>query len=167
MDTLSLLKQQVAGARRELNGVMQGVTQEIGNWQPPGLANSIVDLYFHTVSAQDRLLTRLEAARPTLIDKWADRLKIPADFRHTPEASRALRADISTLSQYGEAVFADVDKFIGSLTAADMERMVDGARGPVSIVTQIAALLATHTYEHIGEISAMKGVQGAKGYATA
>ncbi len=167
MDTLTLVKQQVAGARRELNGVMQGVTQEMGNWQPPGLANSIADLYFHTVNAQDRLLTRGQANRPPLIDKWADRLKIPADFRHTPEASRALRADMPTLLQYGDAVFADSDKFLGSLSNADLDRTVEGMRGPVPVASQIAALLGTHTYEHIGEISAIKGIQGAKGYATA
>src|SRR5436190_552085 len=104
MEALTLLKQQVALARREFNGVMQDVSQEMGNWQPPGLANSIVDLYLHAVLSQDRAVSQA-GGKPALFDTWAAKLNISPEFRHTPEASRALKADVATLKQYGDAVF--------------------------------------------------------------
>lgn len=166
METLALLKQQVANARREFTGVMQDVTQEAGNWQPPGLANSIVDLYFHTVMGQDRTISRV-SGKPALIEQWTTKLNVPTEFRHNPESSRALRADVATLKQYGDAVFGAVDAYLGSIKNDDLDRQLEGPRGPVPIVNTLSTMLVTHPCEHAGEISAMKGVQGFKGYATA
>ena len=166
MDALSLVKQQVATARREFNGVMQDVSQDMGNWQPPGVANSIVDLYLHTTLGADRAVSRI-TGKPALIDQWAAKMKIPAEFRHTPEASRALRADVATLKQYGEAVAGAVDGMLASFKDADLDRMLDSPRGPAPITNTLTYNLITHVAEHTGEISAIKGLQGAKGYATA
>jgi len=166
METLALLKQQIAGARREMQGVMNDVSQEMAHWQPPGVANPIVDLFVHAVIGQDRLVhTRLQGKAP-LIDQWTERLKVPADFRHTPEVARSLNIDISLLKQYGEAVFAAVDSYLAGLKEADLDRMVEGFRGPVPMANQLSTTLVTHVFEHAGEISAIKGCQGAKGYAT-
>ena len=166
MEALALLKRQIVGARRDLQGVMSDVTPEMAHWQPPGVANPIVDLFFHTVLGLDRLvLTRLQGKAP-LIDEWAARLKIPTDFRHTPEAARALKTDTTALKDYGEAVFAAVDVYLAGLNEADLDRQVEGFRGPVPVGNQLSTLLIGHVFEHAGEISAIKGCQGAKGYAT-
>lgn len=166
MDALSLVKQQVATARREFIGVMQDVPQDMANWQPPGLANSIVDLYLHTVLVSDRAVSRI-SGKPAQLDQWWTKLNVPAEFRHTPEASRALRADVGVLKQYGESVFASVDGLLASFKEADLDRMLDGPRGPAPITNTITYNLITHVAMHTGEISSIKGLQGAKGYATA
>lgn len=166
MDALSLVKQQVATARREFTGVMQDVSQDMGNWQPPGLANSIVDLYFHTTLVADRAVNRI-TGQPVQFEKWSATLKIPLDFRHTPEASRALRTDVATLKQYGDAVAASVDAMLALFKDADLDRILDGPRGPAPITNTLTYNLITHVAEHTGEISAIKGIQGAKGYPTA
>lgn len=165
MDALTLLKQQIAGARREFNGVLGDVSQEMAQWQPPGTANSIVDLLFHTVLGEDRALMTRFQGKPPLFEQWSARLKIPADFRHTPEGAKALKADISVLKSYAEAVFSAVDEYVGKIKDSDLDRMVEGFRGPVPLATQMSYMLVTHVYEHAGEISALKGCQGAKGYA--
>ena len=166
MDSLALVKWQVAAGRRELQGVMADVTQEMAHWTPPGVANPIVDLYLHAVLGQDRLIGRLQG-KPPLFEQWANRLNAPANFQHTPEASRALKTDIATLKQYAEAVFASVDGCLATLKDSDLERLVEGFRGQAPMANQLSVLLITHPFEHIGEISAIKGCQGQKGYATA
>jgi len=145
---------------------MTDVSQEMAHWQPPGLANPIADLFFHTVFGQDRFVAARMQGKAALINEWTERLKIPADFRHTPEAARALKTEVGVLKQYAEAVFTAVDSYLATLEEPHLEMMIEGFRGPVPLGRQISAMLVTHMYEHAGEISAVKGFQGAKGYAT-
>jgi hypothetical protein len=47
-----------------------------------------------------------------------------------------------------------------------MDKMVEGFRGQAPMASQLSTNFVTHMFEHTGEISAIKGLQGAKGYAT-
>lgn len=165
MDALSLLKQQAASARRELNGVMADVDQQMAHWQPPGVANPIDDLLLHVIMGQDRQLSRI-TGKPALLEEWAARLGLPADWRHTPEASRTIPAGVDALKQYSEAVFGMVDAYLDGLKDADLDEMREGFRGPTVVALLLSNILVTHVYEHAGEIASIKGLQGAKGYAT-
>jgi hypothetical protein len=165
MDALTLLRQQIADARREFQGVMQDVDETMAHWQPPGVANPVDDLFLHTVLGQDRQVSRL-GGKPAILDEWAGRLKLPADWRHTPEASRNLNAGLDVLAQYADAVYAAVDAFIAGLNSDELEKTVEAFGGQASVASQISRNLVFHIYEHAGEISTIKGLQGAKGYAT-
>ena len=165
MDALTLLKEQTARARREFEGVLADVDQGMAHWQPPGIANPIEDLVLHTVVGQDRQVSRL-TGQPVVLETWANKLSLTADWRHTPEASRSINTEISVLKQYADAVFNAVDACLSGLTEADMEKMVEGFRGQAPMASQLSTNLVTHMFEHAGEISAIKGLQGAKGYAT-
>jgi hypothetical protein len=165
MDALTLLKQQVVDARREFQGVMQDVDDIMAHWQPPGVANPVDDLFLHTVLGEDRQVARLTGRAPVL-DEWAAKLNLPPDWRHTPETSRNLNARIDVLAQYAEAVYSAVDAYLASLTNDDLEKTVESFGGQASVASQISRNLVVHIYEHAGEISTIKGLQGAKGYAT-
>lgn len=166
MDALSLLRFQVAGARRDFNGVLSDVTQEMLDWTPPGTANSIAGLVLHTVVGQDRVVMARIQARPILLETWAPRLNVAPDFRLTPENAKLLRVDLGALREYVAAVEAAVDAYLATLHSdADLDRIVEGFRGPVPQGQTLSVMLVTHVFEHTGEISALKGVQGARGYA--
>jgi hypothetical protein len=165
MDAVTLIKQQAANARREFQGVMQDVDQTMAHWAPPGVANPIEDLFLHTVLGQDRQISRL-TGQPVVLEQWAEKLNLTADWRHTPEASRSIDTTLEGLKQYADAVYVAVDAYLANLTDAELERMAEGFRGPVQVASQISTNLVSHIYEHTGEISAIKGLQGAKGYAT-
>ena len=74
MEALTLLKHQIASARREFLGVMADVTPEMAGWQPPGKANSIMTLVVHTVVAQDRTVQFRILGKPMLLEVWAQRM---------------------------------------------------------------------------------------------
>jgi len=166
VEALDLLKNLTANARREFNGAMSDVDQGMAHWQPPGVANPIEDLYLHTVLGQDRQVARLSGGTP-LIEAWASRLNLGSDWRHTAEASRTIDTDVNVLKQYGEAVFGAVDAYLDGLKDSDLDQNVEGFRGPTALSGMLGTFFVTHVYEHTGEISAIKGCQGAKGYATA
>ncbi|MPZ49263.1 MAG: DUF664 domain-containing protein [Dehalococcoidia bacterium] len=165
MEALTLLKQQIADARHEFQGVMQDVDQTMAHWQPPGVANPIDDLLIHTVLGQDRQVSRL-TGKPAVFEDWAAKLNLAADWRQTPETSRNLDASIEVLMQYADAVYSAVDAYLAGLNDADLEKPVDAFGSQVSVASQISRNLVVHIYEHTGEISTIKGLQGAKGYAT-
>ena len=69
--------------------------------------------------------------------------------------------------EYGESVFAAVDGMLGSFKDSDLDRILDGPRGPAPITNTMTYNFITHVAEHTREISAMKGLQCARDYATA
>ena len=167
MDALSLLKHQIASARRELTGVMADVTQEMARWEPRGKANSIMTLVVHTVVAQDRTLQSRILGKPMLLETWGQRLHVPSGFRLAEETLQGLEVDLDLVREYWTAVDAATDDYLAPLTdPGSLDQGVEGTQGPTVLGYLLSNSLATHTYEHIGEISALKGLQGATGYAT-
>jgi hypothetical protein len=65
---------------------------------------------------------------------------------------------------YGEAVQTAVDGVIMSLTDADLSRPVQTPFGSSTFLFMLSGALIGHIHDHTGEISCLKGLQGAKGY---
>jgi hypothetical protein len=83
------------------------------------------------------------------------------------EWGRALQPDLPALRQYGQTVMADADAYLAQLGDADLDRMVDVSQaglGMRSVSWMLNALVASHLNNMAGEISALKGVQGLRGY---
>jgi hypothetical protein len=163
-----LIKHQVPWARREFVGVMADVTQEMADWRPPGLANPIVALVMHTAAAEDRAVHERIQGKPMLLPTWAPRLKVSPDFRLTPEVAKTLQVDVNVLREYCQALDAAADAYLATLKdPAELDRSVQWFRGPMDLGHFLVHILVTHVHTHAGEISVLKGLQGAKGYATA
>lgn len=65
------------------------------------------------------------------------------------------------------AVAAATDDYIASLSEDDLERILDltsNGLGRQTVAWAIQALLIAHLNNMAGEISVLKGLQGAKGY---
>ena len=166
MDSLALLKHQIASARRELAGVMADATQEMADWTPPGIANSIMTMAVHTLVAQDRTIQLRVQGGPMLLDDWAPRLNVPPGFRLLEDPPEGMKVDLGVLCEYWQAIDAATDGFLATLTGAtELDRTVEGTRGPTMLGHLLSGILVTHVYSHVGEISTLKGIQGARGYA--
>ncbi len=69
--------------------------------------------------------------------------------------------------QYSVAVFAAVDAYLAGLSDGALDEMQEGFRGQATLASLLSNTYVTHVYEHAGEISAIKGLQGAQGYIRA
>ena len=78
--------------------------------------------------------------------------------------ARLVRVDLDGLRAYGEAVQTSVDQLITSLTDTDLSRTVETPFGSSTVLFLVTSALIGHTRDHTGEISCLKGLQGAKGY---
>jgi hypothetical protein len=79
--------------------------------------------------------------------------------------SKTVRVDLPKMKDYAKAVYAATDAYIASLTDADLDKEVDlGAWGKKTVAGLLHSFIIAHTNSLTGEISAIKGVHGAKGY---
>ena len=101
---------------------------------------------------------------------WADRLGLsephPAHERWG-EWARRVRVDLPVLREYARVVYAATDAYLDTLSPADLETFFDSPPAGVawSVAYVLGPLVAGHAYLHAGEISAVKGLQGLKGYS--
>lgn len=76
-----------------------------------------------------------------------------------------MKLDIGQAREYAKAVYKATDDYLGTLSVEDLDDEIDVpgiGKNSRAYFLGIGALI--HLANHVGEISALKGVQGAKGY---
>jgi DinB superfamily len=76
----------------------------------------------------------------------------------------SVRIDMAVNRAYRQAVFAQSEEFIDSAADAAWARIVDSQIGPMPVANFYASVFIGHINLHIGEVSAIKGALGRKGY---
>ena len=75
-----------------------------------------------------------------------------------------VQADLPDLHEYAGKVQSAAQDWLASLTPADLERKVETSYGEFNLGQFLEAYVVWHINVHCGEISALKGCQGATGY---
>ncbi|MEP7357913.1 MAG: DinB family protein [Anaerolineales bacterium] len=169
MNGVNAIREGIQWGTEILEMVMAGVTDEQARWAPPGLANPIGALYAHAYLAADGIVHgMLQGVPPLYASTWADKVGVEApQMSISFEWARGLQPDLAALRLYGQAVTEAISAYTAKLGDDDLDRVIDlsGAglgQRPVSWV--LNALIAGHHNNMAGEISALKGAQGAQGY---
>jgi hypothetical protein len=169
MDTAAFLRDRLRDAHLFLAVVMHDVTPEQAHWIPPGVANPIGAIYAHVLLTEDRMMNEdVRRTPPLLASAFADKLGVseppPPVGVSWDGWSRRVRIDLPTLANYGQAVYAVSDEYLATLSAADMERTLDLPRAAGQTFGWIIVnIFISHVTSHAGEISCLKGLQGARG----
>ena len=153
-----------------LMGAMQDVTEEMAHWQPPGRVVPIAGHFAHALISEDVLLAMFVSGRkPLITDSFSGRaiVSAPMPLGVWDEWARTVHVDLDGAREYAQAIFDQTDQILANLPEGDLERMLDMSSvgmGTMS-VNDLLRTLAIHIGPHTGEISAIKGMQNAKGYA--
>jgi len=169
MDAISTHREGLRWAFELLDMVMADVTPEMAHTTPPGIANPLAAIYAHAVIDLDTIPNYLlQGKAPLYQSSWAGKTGISdPQWQATFDWARSVQVDLPTARQYAQAAYESTDSFLASLTEADLTREIDlsgvgfGAR---TLSWCITALVVSHLNNMVGEISALKGIQGAKGY---
>lgn len=172
MDTVELLQYALGSAFELLGQVTADLTQEQADWLPPGIANPIGGTIWHTVSGADDVVYRWILGQEPLYERegWTDRVLAVAPPEPTQDGEgyldymRALRVRLPALHEYTQAVAADLGGWLATLTPADLERTVHTPIGEYTVAHALELFVVWHINVHCGEVSALKGCQGARGY---
>ena len=169
MNTVELLQYSLGNALGILDQVTADVTQEHADWMPPGTANPIGGLYWHTVASVDQIALEWGKGETPLSQRegWQERVLVgPApegEEGHPPEI-RETRVDLTALREYAKVITKATQSWLASLTPEDLARKVKTPIGELSLAQMIETFVIWHINAHCGEISAIKGCQGLKGY---
>jgi hypothetical protein len=156
MNTVELLRYSLDTAFGILSQVTADLTQEQIDWQPPGVVNTIGSTYSHILTYVDWFVQ----------DLCIDQKPFPKSIENATQehGMRHVQADIVELQENAGAVWAKAQDWLSSLTPADLDIIRNTTVGELSQGQMVDIYIIWHLNVHCGEISALKGCQGLKGY---
>ncbi len=162
-------------AHRILEITMADVTDEIANRPAPGKANPIGSSYAHVALSEDDIVNGMLQGKPPLsATSWAGKtgtdkpMPMPGMVEgDLGEWYHTARIDLAACRTYAQAVYAQTLSFIESADDATLRREIDLSivgLGSMSVADILSMFVIGHAQNLCGEISAIKGVQGLRGY---
>lgn len=171
MNPITLIREQIQTAHEWFDATMIGVNDEVAHWQPGGNAHPIGSRYAHMVVTEDMMVNGLlQGGAPIFATSWAGKtgLEDPeAAFYTTLEWAQRVKVDLDVLNAYAQAVYANTDQYLATLSEDDLERTIDLTEqnlGTWSVGAFLLSFVFGHVRDIMGEISGLKGVRGLKGY---
>jgi len=169
MNTVELIQYSLGNAFGILEQVASDLTQVQADWMPSGIANPIGALYWHTMSSVDEIVHGWGMGQAALSQSagWQEKVVLasaPEEEKDPLAQMRAIRVDLPALHGYARAIAQAVQGWLASLTPEDLERTIDTPIGELNLGQMLETFVIWHINAHCGEISALKGCQGAKGY---
>ena len=170
MNAIELFRNQINASREIVEGTVADLTQELCDHTPEGTANPIGACYAHLLTSEDFIVNMiLRGQQPLMIGEWAGKSGMSAPPPGPGGDHRAwavsVNVEIGPVQEYAKAVYKATDDYLSTLTPEDLGEEVDVAEfGKNSRAWWLAIAALIHPANHVGEISALKGVQGAKGY---
>jgi hypothetical protein len=171
----AILRAELQSAHRILDDTMADVTDEIANRPAPGNANPIGASYAHVALAEDAIINGMFRGQPPLLaTTWVGKtgtdkpMPMPGVFEgDIGEWYHTVRVNLAACRAYAQAVYAQSEEFIGSADDATLSREIDltgFGLGKVPLALVLGMFVTGHANNLCGEISAIKGVNGLRGY---
>ena len=170
MDAIQLLKSAFEGSHMWYEATIADVTAEQANHLPPGVAHPIGELAAHILHSEDGMINMVILGKQMIWERdgWGAKLGVPLMMDQDTAGARAFKCHPQQLQEYAQAVFAGTAAFLDSLTPEDLDTnkvdMTAEGVGVISLGNFLTQMLLGNNYAHTGEISALKGMLGRKGY---
>jgi hypothetical protein len=166
------LRAALKAAHYTLEATMADVSDELANRPAPGTANPIGSSYAHAILVEDAIVNGLfQSKTPLLATTWAGRtgtdkpMPMPGMVQgDMGEWYHSVRVDVAACRAYAQAVYAQSETFITTADDAMLARETQTPVGPMPLAVAFATLIVGHCDNLAGEISAIKGVFGLRGY---
>lgn len=165
MNTADLLADSLGRVQGDVHGAVQGLTpDELATPVEPG-TNTVGWLVWHLARIQDDHVAGVAGREQLWTAKgWHERFGLPfapraTGFGHSTEDVLRVRvADPALLTGYYDAVHAATLEWIGGLTEADLDRVVDARwNPPVTLGVRLVSVINDDT-QHAGQAALLRGV---------
>lgn len=174
LTALDLLKEELKSARETFEGTVSDIKKEHLHKDPGGTALPLAAAYAHLVLSEDLVLTQfIKGTVPLFETTWKDKTGVSALMPPMDENwndahlkwAKSLKLDLTQFKKYEKAVYAQTENYISSITNEDLEKEIDlGAWGTKKVYFLLSVYVVGHIANLAGELSAIKGVFGSKGY---
>lgn len=148
-----------------LGQALQGLSREEAAWRPASGCNSIGLILFHMARTEDSLIQGLLQKTELIWDaeKWHDQLGMAreeAGSHYTVDQVNAFKVpDLSKLLAYYEAVRAKTKEKLRSMPVEAFDEKITFPHVGEMTIGAFFAFMISHTAEHIGQISYLRGLQ--------
>ncbi|WUI03626.1 DinB family protein [Spirillospora sp. NBC_00431] len=165
MTSAQLLTDAFDRIRQQVHRTVGGLTPaQLAYRVDPG-ANSIAWLVWHLTRVQDDHISDVAGTAQAWTDGgWADRFGLPLDpsdtgYGHSSDQVAAVQVDSpDLLIGYYDAAHAATAEYVGSVTDADLGRIVDRSwNPPVTLGVRLVSVVSDCT-EHVGQAAFVRGV---------
>ncbi len=164
---IALLRAQYTQSFGWLEGTMDGVTEEVANFNPPGSPLPIAGQVAHIVTGVDFFVLHFaKGGAPLLLSSHAENSGVsePPPQGAWDEWGARVKVDLPVFHEYAKAVFAAVDDYLSTLNDDDLSREIDLGPFGTQTLEWVFNIMLMNTFIHTGEIACIKGLQGLKGY---
>ena len=169
MDAIKLLEIHLQAAHWIFDTTTADVTEESAHKGPVGTAGTVGSQMAHLVYDEDMIVNGILLGKaPLSATTFAGKTGISdPQMAIAPEWPKKLRLNVTEFRAYQKAVFAATDSYLASLKETDLDRELDMTSmgmGMQNVGWAFGMLIIGHANNLAGEISALKGAQGMKGY---
>lgn len=168
MDAIALLVEAYSRVPELARRAVHGLTAEQLAWAPAKGANPIAWLVWHLARGQDAQIAAVAGTEQVyLAGDWADSFGLEPDaadtgYGHDADAVSAVRpASAEALLDYLDAVHAATLCFLGTLTEAELDRIVDAAWDPPVTLGARLVSIVVDDVQHAGQAAYVRGLQTA------
>jgi uncharacterized damage-inducible protein DinB len=170
MNSADLLVDGFGRIRRNVHGVVEGLSQQQLAFRIDGESNSIAWLIWHLTRVQDDHLADAAGTEQVWTSQaWTDRFKLPFHSSATgygqdsDEVAAAGAAAGEVLIGYHDAVHEQTVRYVAGLTDEDLDRIVDTAWDPpVSLGVRLVSVVSDDL-QHVGQAAFLRGVVQRRG----
>jgi len=163
MTSADLLTDAFGRIREEVHLAVDGLSREQLAYRVDAEANSIAWLIWHLTRIQDDHVCGVAHRQQAwTASGWADRFGLPfaregTGYGHDPREVAAVQADAEMLAGYHDAVFEDTLRYVGTLTDADLPRVVDESWDPpVTLGVRLVSVISDDL-QHVGQAAFIRG----------
>jgi uncharacterized protein DUF664 len=141
-----------------------GLTDEVAIFRPTADANSIAWLIWHSARQHDLQLSDIAGTQQVWFrDGWVDRfgLDLPPDsmgYGHDADEVGKVRASADLLAGYYHAVHKVTLEYIATVTADELERVVDTRWNPPVTASVRLVSIVDDSAQHLGQAAYVKGI---------
>lgn len=165
MNTADLLTDAFERVQETVHDVVEGLTPDQLATRVTGQANSIAWLVWHLTRVQDDHVADVAGTEQVWTSReWSERfgLDLPetaTGYGHGPEDVAAVRVGSpGLLTGYYDDVHARTLEYVGGLTDADLDRVVDRAWDPpVTLGVRLVSVVNDDT-QHAGQAAFVRGL---------
>lgn len=170
MNSIQLLREQVDSAHQALEATMADVTNDTAHFRELGKALPVGAAYVHAVIAEDMVLSGMITQKESVFKdpESAGVSQAMPDFSHWDEHAmwaQNVTVDMPKFKEFAKKVYAATDEYLATLKEEDLDTEIERpVVGKHNLSFFITNFLLLHIANLTGEISAVKGLQGLKGY---
>ena len=160
-----MLHGQLKQAFDTLTGTMQGVTSEVAHHVPAGVANTIAANAAHAVTGIDAIINAMVVGgAPVMASESTGCDPQPPGPGDWGDWGRTVQVDLEALHGYANKVMESVGANMQTLSDDSLGTMIKSQGGTEMPAAAWLGIAINNTCWHTGEIAALKGIQGLKGY---